>query len=282
MLIPTASRDDVNDTIDSILQLEPSCRIFVVKDFDEPLIFDPRVTVIPPLPWRRNSFGGLLQKKLWALDFIIENANFEYLLTLDADALFIRSGVTSKIDEFFSSVPNNIGAAGCHRVSPSGELRDFRPARRILLRRLFLYPFSVRGSTRALFRLVHLAKANGLELGEHPLGAAVFFRREMLLKWKALGWLKDQRLSTLPIPDDHLLGLMIFASGFSVGEIGGPGGLISVKWIGLPAHPNFLLKQEVFIVHSVRSFENLTELEIRVQFQKSRNQFNNAISKREK
>jgi type II secretory pathway component PulM len=84
------------------------------------------------------------------------------------------------------------------------------------------------------------------------------------------GWFGDRRLERSYLGDDHLLGLVTVAAGFRLADLGGPDGPMALRWQGLPAHPAELLAAGKALTHSVRSWQNLTEPEIRAFFAQSR------------
>jgi len=261
ILIPAALRDNVSDTVDSVLHFEPKAEVIVIKDYEDNLKLDSRVTVLPPLPWKRNAFGGLLQKKMWALEYILQNSTAEIILSLDADALLIKSGVFSKVSEVFKDA--RIGISGCARLTPSGTQRDFTAVGESIRSRGGLRSIAHVKGRQFTHDLLMLAESTEYELGEHALGGAQFFSRKMVADWSSLGWLQDRGLSTLPIADDGSLGLMAYAAGYRIQDIGGPGGLLNVAWKGLPSSPEEIAASGAYITHSVRSYKNRNENEIR-------------------
>jgi hypothetical protein len=268
ILIPSAKRDDIKDTVDSVLHFEPDLLVVVVKDFDEDLVLDSRVTVLPPLPWVRNGFGAIFQKKIWAIDFILQNTEVETILSLDADALILRSGVFPKVSQVF--LDPSIGIAGCCRITPSGGTRNFEAIGRSLQNRGGLRSLGQLKARSFVGELLARASTTNYVLGVHALGGAQFFKREMLSHWKSLGWLGDFGISKLNIAEDGLFGLMAYASGYGIADIGGPGGLLNIAWKGLPSSPNQICDSGAYATHSVRSFENMNETQIRGYFKERR------------
>jgi len=268
ILIPSAKKDDIRDTVDSVLHFEPDSLVLVIKDFDEDLKLDSRVTVLPPLPWVRNGFGALFQKKVWAFDFILQNTEVETILSLDADALLLRSGVFPKVSQVF--LDPSIGIAGCCRIAPSGGIRNFEAVGRALQSRGGLRSIGQLKARSFVGELLARASKTNYVLGEHAQGGAQFFKREMINHWKSRGWLGDFGVSKLPIAEDGLFGLMAHASGYSIADIGGPGGLLNIAWKGLPSSPDQIHDSGAYATHSVRSFENMNETQIRSYFKEKR------------
>jgi hypothetical protein len=272
VLICSAPRDDVVDTVDSVRTFLPDCRIVVIDDG----IPDVRgnglpgdVTVLPPLNYQRNTFGGLWMKYCYGLKFIMVNYPSDFILKLDADALVVAPGLGTEIERVFADP--QVGLAGVYRIDPSGGRRDFSPIARAIAAeteglRSWIRPIA-RGPLRSL--LVE-AQRHGYEAGEHALGAANVFRTKMLEDWARRGWLDLKGLRTSHVPEDALLSLTTRAAGFTIAELGGRGGPLAVTWKGLPASPPQLAASGALVVHSVRSWKEWTESEIRSFFRDRR------------
>jgi hypothetical protein len=72
------------------------------------------------------------------------------------------------------------------------------------------------------------------------------------------------------LADDHLMSLLTVAAGFRIADFGGPEDPLALKWRGLPAHPAELLADGKLITHSVRSWDDLSERQIRSIFAEAR------------
>ena len=66
------------------------------------------------------------------------------------------------------------------------------------------------------------------------------------------------------------MALLTIAAGFRIGDFGGPADPLALRWHGLPAHPAELLAGVKLITHSVRSWGDLTEGQIRSIFAEAR------------
>ena len=100
VLISSAPRDDVVDTVDSVRTFLPEWHIVVIDDGlpdvrGSGLPHD--VTVLPPLNYPRNTLGGLWMKYCYGLRFVLVNYPCEFILKLDADALVVASGLETEI-----------------------------------------------------------------------------------------------------------------------------------------------------------------------------------------
>jgi hypothetical protein len=66
------------------------------------------------------------------------------------------------------------------------------------------------------------------------------------------------------------MSMLTIAAGFKIGDFGGPSDPMALRWQGLPAHPTALLAAKKLVTHSVRSWGDLGEAEIRGIFAQAR------------
>ena len=272
VLFSSAPRDNVVDTVDSVRTFLPGWRVVVIDDGMPNLRGDglpQEVTVLPPLNYPRNTVGGLWMKYCYGFKFILVNHPSDFILKLDADALVVGSGLEEEIERVFADPL--VGVAGVYRLDPSGGQRDFSP----IARAIGAESEGLRSWTRPLARgplrsLLVEARRHGYEAGEHALGAANVLRTEMLGSWARRGWLDLRGLRTSHVPEDALLSLTTRAAGFTIAELGDRGGPFAATWKGLPASPPQLALSGAIVVHSVRSWQDWTESEIRSFFRERR------------
>lgn len=269
VLVPAASRDDVADTVDSILHFEPDALVVVLHDADGPLEVDERAVVLPPLPWPRNILGGLWCKDAYGIDWILRNSRARTVLRLDADAVFVRSGAFQAAEHRFSA-NSRLGALGSFRIGYDGGVRDFTHWGAVLTQHCGLPGLRFPRTRSVLRGLRTQAMQHGYSPGAHALGAALFLRRQMLEQWQTLGYLRSWGLSDARVTDDVIMGLLTYAAGYEIGDFGGPGDVVAAKWRGLPASPAEILAGQACITHSVRSFPGMDEREIRGWFREHR------------
>ena len=84
------------------------------------------------------------------------------------------------------------------------------------------------------------------------------------------GWFDQPYFATSLLGEDHIMSLLAVAAGYRIADFGGPDDPLALKWRGLPAHPEELLANKKLVTHSVRSWENMTEDEIRGIFRAAR------------
>jgi len=269
VVVPDSGRDDVKDTLDSVRAYLPAATPVVIDDRPRPAAsraLGQDCVVLPPLPYPRNAHGGLWVRECYAFRWVLANLDVDYVLRLDTDALVIGPGLGTAVVERFGADPS-CGVLGAYRATLSGALRDFAPAARGVksesgLRGLFLRP----GCRAALRPLLRAAEANGYVAGEHALGAVYALRPEMLARWQQAGWLDLDALSRSKLGEDWIVGLAARAAGYTIGEMGGPGGLLALSWRSLPAPPAELVQGGALATHSVRGWQDLSEAEIRRYF----------------
>ncbi len=276
ILTPVGPGAEVADTIESIRAYSDPSRAIVLVDNGGDLrerleavgAMGDDLHIVVSRPGARNLFGDLWRTVATGLRYCVETIDFDVLLRFDADALMIASGSEdAAIARFRESADE--GILGSCRVRFDGEPRDFAPAARMMRAASGLsglrHP-SMRRFLRA--RLAEVAETD-YELGEHPQGAVCFLRPEALQAIYDAGHLGDD-LRHAHVCEDFIITLLMRAAGYRVGEFGGPGDPLAIKWRGLPAHPRDLLAQGTAIVHSVRFWQDMDEDEVRAEFARAR------------
>lgn len=269
VVVPAAPRDDVADTVDSIFHFEPDALVVVLNDGDTRLDLDPRVVVLPSLPWPRNALGGLWCKDAYGFDWVLQNSAARVVLRLDADALFVGSGAFEAVLQRFEADPG-LGVLGSFRIGADGGARDFSQVAAAIDHHCDARGLRLPRARATLRRLRAEATRHGYEPGAHALGAAAFLRRELLEAWDRSGWLRSWELAPTRITDDVLIGLLAYAAGYEIGDAGQPGGVVALRWRGLPFSPQEILDSGACITHSVRSYQGMAEPEIRRFFRERR------------
>jgi len=274
VIIPAGPRDDILDTLASVRQYTDSSRVIVVIDdtsgaHGDLAALSPGVTVLPPAAARPGTWGGLWIKVAAAYRWVLERYRPGLILRLDADALMLGPGLETVAEEAFARLPQ-AGLLGSYRTGPDGGPRDFSPVARQL--RAETGPAGLRHPRlRAGLRgVLAAAREHGYTDGEHVLGCGYlhsFAAAGALYRggWLDLPWLEPSRLG-----DDQIMSLLTVATGYQIADFGGPTDPLALKWRGLPAHPDRLIETGKLITHSVRSWESLTERQIRDIFAAAR------------
>jgi hypothetical protein len=273
VIIPAGPRDDIADTLASVVQYTDSSRIIaVVNDTSRVLSFSDLssdITVLDPAPARPGTDGGLWIKVAAAYRWVIEQFQPGVILRLDADALILRSGIEAAAEEAFARHPE-AGLLGSYKVGPDGNPRDFQPVVRQLRNETGLPGLRHPRLWAGLRRHVKLAREHGYADGEHVLGCAYVHSFTAVEKIYRNGWLDQPWMEASKLGDDQIMSLLTVASGYQIADFGGPSDPLAVKWRGLPAHPDELLAKGKLITHSVRSWESLAERQIRDIFAAAR------------
>ena len=275
VVIPAGPADDVADTVASVLHFTvPPRRVLVIDDTGRHVgaaleALSPDVEVILSPDRAPGARGGLWAKLAHGYQHILERFSFDVLLRLDADALLIGPGLAEAAAERFAR-DAFLGMLGSYRIGPDGGTRSWKEADALLARECGVTGLG-RPSTRSLLRRLRSAAIrNGYVSGEHALGGAYFHSRSAVREIAERGWLDLPPLRRSRLGEDHLFALLTVAAGFHIGDFGGPGDPLALRWHGLPAAPSELLAQEKLVTHSVRYWKNLKEREIRAMFAAAR------------
>jgi hypothetical protein len=281
VVVPAGPRDDAADTLRSVFRYTEPELVVVIDDTRGRGIgvSHPRLAVISPSATRAGPFGGLFVKLGAAFRYALEQADFDVLLRLDADALLLGPGIAEAAMARFERDPA-VGALGCYRVGPDGRSRDWTPARKMI--QAETGPRGVRRpSVRRRLRSLRRA-APGYVPGEHALGAAVLYRRDAIGEMHRLGLLDLPELGNSRVGEDHLFGLLTVAAGYRTDDFSGPDDPLALRWKGLPASPEDLLAAGKLVTHSVRSFSDMPEAEIRAYFAARREDSGHAAQPQER
>lgn len=265
VVIPAGAKDDVADTLRSVLHYTNPELIVVVDDTQGRGIGmqHPKVIEIPSITTTNRGLGGLWVNLSAAFRYAIEHAEFDLLLRLDADALLLGPGIAEAAGERFERHPG-IGALGAYRIGPDGGFRDWTPARRALFTELWL-----RGMRHPLMRrkLRELMAASAEYVrGEHALGGAVLYRGDAVREMYRRGFLDLPEFASSQLGEDWIFGLITVAAGYHTGDFSGPQDPLALRWKGLPAAPAELLAKGKLVTHSVRYWGDMRETEIREYF----------------
>lgn len=283
MIIPAGPRDDVLDTLESVLSYTDRSRVILVIDDTTSLgtsyhrIRDLSTDVeIIKAPNSPGTQGGLWVKVAAGYRWVLNRCDPRIILRLDADALMLGSGIETAAEEFFSLMPK-IGILGSYRLMSDGAVRDFSPAARQLRSETGVRGLLHPRRWSMLRHYVRLAERHGYVYGEHALGGAYIHSYSAATQIYENGWFGLSRLASSKLGEDHIMGLLTTAAGYKIADFGGPGHPMALKWRGLPASPDDLLSDGKLITHSVRSWNDLGERQIREIFVRARRQGNRYI-----
>lgn len=280
VIIPAGPRDDIDDTLASVLRYTDSSRIVVIVDDTSSLSVrhsqhtgtSPDVVVIRAEPARPGTQGGLWVKVAPAYRLVLESYQPGIVLRLDADAVILGPGLEAAAEQAFNRNPE-VGLLGSYRIGPDGGRRDFLPVARQLRKEIGIRGLRHPQLRAGLRHYVRLARNYGYVDGEHVLGCAFVLRGEAIRNVYSNGCFSQPWLEASRLGDDQLMSLVTVAAGYKITDFGGPADPLAVKWRGLPAHPAELLAKGKLVTHSVRSWGELTERQIRDIFAEARASF---------
>lgn len=267
VVIPAGPRDTAVDTLESVFRYAHPELVIVIDDTKGAGInfSHEKMIVLPSIG--HDVFGGLYLNLAMAYRYAVENVQFNMLLRLDTDALLLGDGLPQAAMSRFETNPN-IGALGAYRLGPDGQNRDWKPARKALDAERRIRGLRHPSCRRALRTLI--TSAPGYIPGEHALAAAVVYRGQAINEMYRRGFLNLDGLASSRLGDDHIFGLITVAAGYCTADFGGPADPIAVKWKGLPSAPEDLLKAGKLVTHSIRSWGEMSEREIRDYFATAR------------
>lgn len=271
VVIPAGPRDDIEDTLRSVVRYSGPERVVVIDDTKGRGIdfSHEKLTIIPAAAdsSRFSTYGQLFVSLSAAYRQVVETIEFDMLLRLDADALLLGEGLFEAAWRRFDEAPR-VGVLGAYQIGPDGGARNWMPARRIIEAECGLHGLQRPKARKVLRRLV--SSTETYIPGEHVLGAAAFYRRDIMQAMYERGLLSLPDLVMSKVPEDHLFGLLAAATGFSTADFSGPDDPMAVRQRGLPASPDNLVKAGKLVTHSVRSWQEMDEQMIRDYFAERR------------
>ena len=275
VVMPVGPGEDIDDTLESLRAfLDPSRAIVLVDDTgtDELAATTarlPDVAVVPAPGRAQGAHGGLWVKIAAGYAWACGRYRFDVLLRMDTDAVMLRPGIEDAALGRFHESPG-VGLLGSYLTGPDGRARDFTWAAKALGREAGLLGWRhprLRARLRALMRE---AAQSGYVPGEHALGGAFIHSGAAVRALSSRGLLDLPEMAASRLGEDMIFALLTLGAGFRIGDFGGPGDPLALRWIGLPDHPAALLAGSALITHSVRSYGDLDEHAIRAQFAEAR------------
>ena len=278
ILIPAGPRDDILDTLASVVRYADPRRVILVIDDTQTLRhsgpeirnLSSDITVIAAPTDAPGTYGGLWLKLAAGYRWILERYEPRMVLRLDADALLIGEGIEEAAEEAFARA-SDVGLLGSFQYGPDGGRRDFTPAARCLRSEAGLRGWTHPKRRRWTRRYLSYARMNGYIDGEHVLGGAYIHSYSAIKAIYDRGWFTHLPwLANSKVGEDHRMSLLTMAAGYRIGDFGAPSDPLALCWQGLPAHPRDLLSSKKLVVHSVRYWDDLTEAYIRNIFANER------------
>jgi hypothetical protein len=198
---------------------------------------------------------------------------FDLLLRLDTDALVAGSAFQEHAMRFFAEHPD-IGCIGSYRYDYRGHLRSRQPQNKQIVRNLTVGWLRRPSSSAAIASLLARAKIGrrSYQLGESVLGGACLYSPAAIEALSSRGLLGIELLHPVGLGEDHLFAILLAAAGFGLADMARKqdGPIFGVKHVGLPASPEELIAEGKCLIHSVRSWGEMSEEEIRARFASAR------------
>ena len=222
-----------------------------------------------------GKMGGLYVNLSKAFKYALERYEFNALLRLDDDALIIGENPEEEAIALFTA-HNEVGMTGYYikgRLSTDkyGNIHDNAYPRNTLMAGAFSWKFIRRPFINwQLRRLLLKGFSNGYELGENIQGGAYFLSKRCIERLLEAKFLPIQRLQSAILCEDHLFSLLTKVVGMELYDLSAADQPFGIAWQGLPASPEQLSKDGKKIIHSVRSWQQMKEDEIRDFFLKCR------------
>jgi hypothetical protein len=271
---PEARPDFLSDSIESIRHYTEGARIILVDDSGKAVTRGPageygaEVLTTPG----NGPQGGLYLSLSLAFEAALTSP-FDLLLRLDTDALVAGSGFEATAVGFFAQHPE-VGCIGSHRYDYLGRRRSRRPQNIQILRTLTEGWLSSPLSSATLARLLAQAKKgrHDYQLGESVLGGACLYSPKAIETLSSQQLLGIRRLHHVGLGEDHLFAILLAVAGFGLADMARKqdGPIFGVKHVGLPASPEELIGEGKCLIHSVRSWGEMGEAEIRERFASAR------------
>lgn len=277
---PNSQMDNLIDTIDSIRHYIDSNHKVVIADDSQKgsgAKLQAHYSDIDVIVTRRNlgKVSGLYFNLSAAYVFALERYDFTVLMKMDDDALVIGAEPHQAAIDLFQRSPNT-GMAGRHiqgRFSKDqyGNLHDNYWPRKQLIKDTCSWKLVRRPIANWNFRrLFFNALTNGYELGENIQGGVYFFSKKCLLNLNSASLLGFYKLRNVNFGEDLLFSLLVKSIGMNLGDLGSAGLPVGCAWKGLPAATEVLYEDNKKVIHSVRSWDQLDESDIRDYFRDRR------------
>jgi hypothetical protein len=268
---PNVVLDFVADTVESVRRYALLSHAIIVIDDSQCGIgarLRERFPEISVLQTDRCQGGGagLYLTLSQGFEYAYWNYEFEVLLKLDTDALVIGERPDEEAIRYFASNPE-CGCIGSYKVDCMGRTRDNRHGGLLFSEEtcdanLVMNPEKADG-IGLLRQAFEKARGFGYEAGEHCQGGAYFLSRRCIGQLLENNLLSRKGVAWSRLGEDHLFTLFIRSLGIRCGDFATKTLPMGVQWRGLPCSPEELLRRKKKIVHSVRSYGNLAEADIR-------------------
>ncbi|MCC9138821.1 glycosyltransferase [Pontibacter silvestris] len=277
---PSANPAFIEDTLNSFIHYTSCNYKIIIADDSQKGIGQEIKKKFPDInvQERRKNLGkgaALYINLALAYKYAVENYNFDALFKIDDDALITGKDPEAAALKLFRENPD-VGMAGRYQsgryyVDTFGNVTDNFWHRQQLIKFTCSWKLIRRPIANMTLRKLFLqALWNGYEIGENIQGGAYFMSERCLIKLNELGLLPQPNLKTVKFEEDHIFSLMTKYIGMDLADLQNGDLPCGITWKGLPASPKVLKERGKKIIHSVRSWEDMKEDDIRAFFKKDR------------
>jgi hypothetical protein len=268
------------DTLESIERFAlPHHQILLVDDSAEDIGAKskaqfPKIDVLvmrkPGEDATRSVTGNFFEKISRSIKHATENYSFQALMRMDADALMCNSGGDANGMEIFLANAK-LGMIGSFKTRCDGQPRDFQWSADHLKKEAgFQLLPDKRKLSDSLNVLLKPARAHGYEDGENIIAPGSMTSRAACEKMCAHPLYGSPLFRPTKLGDDHLNSLFLRAVGFEPGDFA-TGDLPLGVWLkNLEWSPEEIVQRGKCVAHSVRSYKDLDEKQVRAEFKKLR------------
>jgi len=214
-----------------------------------------------------------------AIQYACDTYTFDVLLRMDADALVIGPQPDDDAIRYFKLHPEQ-GLIGGYQFNYKEEpvyqgLLGWWPQNIAISWQAFnplswLVPFT----HFYFFRQVVLrAVRMGYSIGHQINGGAYFMSHACALRLRQAGLLVHPKLAALRLTEDVLISVLAASVGFRLGTFDrGDDTPFALEWGSMPTAPQELIARKKKITHSVKSWQDMTQPQIRAIFAACRGQ----------
>lgn len=277
----------VIDTLDSVKHYYPNADVWILDDCTDDGTYEKLIAWRRSSPGshlfqshERNGFHYLTRSLGYLLSRVISSGNdYDFVLKIDTDTLFVAGGVDHLINERFAAC--GPGIVGNYRWNAYGEKRDYTRMRSKLHadRVPFVYAHKYRKMRlgRAYYRYyLKKAKKNGYVMGENVFAACYAFHIDTVRAWSKSGFidmLKSMEPS-LVFEDDVLMSIGAKAMGHELIELEPPKNkAMQLAWLEWGMSEPTITAKEVLdngycVIHPLKNVE--ASKDMRAYFRKRR------------
>lgn len=273
---PTCREEDSLDTIESVCHYTAPGRRIIIADDSANGMGQTLQRTVPELevvttPRNLGKYGGLYVNLSLAFAHAVKTGRFDVLLRMDTDALIIGERPEDEAHRLFTEQPE-IGLAGQYPLTYDGRPWDYSWETREMAKfnTRFLSLLRRPAGVWALRKVLRVATRDGFKIATNVFGGANCMSEDCVRKLHAANLLPMRGLGGTRLQEDHLFGPLVWSVGKRFGDLASGRLPFGCAWIGLPDSPANLVAAGKKVIHSIRSWGDMKEPEIRAYFRERR------------